>query len=187
MDHRSSFALASMTVALFAANTQAALEAHWSLDENPITPDVATAADATGNWDGVYKDASFFGEGDPISVTGHTGLPNTAVRFGKNKFVVIETPRDSNDPTHFGGITAPLGEFMIEYWFQLHPGGSVEFSECIPAGGPVLILGGGTTSVQFRALRWTDSVVDITPPDGLDIDQWYYIAGPYVPPRASPI
>ena len=149
---------------------------------------MTTAADATGNWDGVYKDASFFGEGDPIFVTGHTGLPNTAVRFGKNQFVVIDTPRDPNDPTHFGGIAAPLGEFMIEYWFQLHPGGGIEFSENLPvASGPVLILGGGTTTVEFRVLRWTDAVVDITPPGGLDIDQWYYIAGPYVPPRAAPI
>ena len=49
----------------------------------------------------------------------------------------------------------------------------IEFSENLPvASGPVLILGGGMTTVEFRVLRWTDSVVDITPPGGLDIDQW---------------
>ena len=150
MASRLSLALASMAVALFAANAQAALIAQWLLDENPITTDVTVASDTTGNWNGTYKDSAFFGAGDAISVTGHDGVPNSAVQFTKDQFVEIATPLDPNDPNVVGGIIPrdPSG-FMYEMWFRLdgQATGSL-FSENNPGSdGPNLITeftGGGT-------------------------------------------
>ena len=84
-------------VAMCTAQVQAAIVAHWLLDETSITTDVTVAADTVGNYDGIYKDAAFFGAGDAISVTGHTGAPNTAVQFTDDQFVEISAPRDPND------------------------------------------------------------------------------------------
>ena len=96
-------ALASLAaVASLATPVQAALIAEWRLDENPITTDVTVAIDTTGNWNGIYKDSSFFGASDAVSVTGHDGVENSAVKFNKDQYIEIATPLDPNDPNYKG-------------------------------------------------------------------------------------
>ena len=151
MSGRTCLVLPSMAlIAVISTPVQAALIAEWLLDENPITTDVTVAIYTTGNWNGTYKDGAFFGAGDAISVTGHDGVPNSAVQFTKDQFVEIATPLDPNDPNVVGGIIPrdPSG-FMYEMWFRLdgQATGSL-FSENNPGSdGPNLITeftGGGT-------------------------------------------
>ena len=194
MSNRRCFAWASMAVvAMFSAQAQAAIVAQWLLDENPITTDATTAIDTTGNWNGTYKDGAFFGAGDAISVTGHTGVANTAVRFTKDQFVQIDTPLpdDPMDPNTPGGIIANSPSFMVDLWFMpvLGVNGLELWSENLEDSG------GSAINMHFTAgqdLLWNPigCCVDPTipgqgdPPDvavqpegGWDSDQWYYVAG----------
>ena len=119
--NRSGLTLASIAVALFAANAQAAIVAQWLLDEQGIS-DGTFATDTTGNWNGVYTDGSFFGSGTFTSVTGHEGTPNSAVAFNKDTFIQVDAAPDPNDPNDAGGILTnnDLGTngWPLEFWMR---------------------------------------------------------------------
>mgnify|MGYP001167817618 FL=1 len=119
--NRSGLTLASIAVALFAANAQAAIVAQWLLDEQGIS-DGTFATDTTGNWNGVYTDGSFFGSGTFTSVTGHEGTPNSAVAFNKDTFIQVDAPPDPTVPNDAGGILTnnDLGTngWQVEFWMR---------------------------------------------------------------------
>ena len=188
MSGRTCLVLPSMAlIAVVSTPVQAALIAEWLLDENPITTDVTVASDTTGNWNGTYKDSAFFGAGDAISVTGHTGVANTAVQFTKDQYVEIASPADPNDPNDLGGVFPrdPHG-FMYEMWLRFD--GQIlgsQFAENAPdVDGPnvsLKMIGGELYSlVASGASGWGGDVPGslaprVAPPGGFDFEQWYYI------------
>lgn len=143
--------------------------------------DTTVAADTTGNWDGVYHDSSFFASGEATSVTGHDGVPNSAVKFNKDAGMQILTPTDPNDLTENGGILArdPDG-FMVDLWFREHqnPDGNLYGESLNPNGGapgssgPTIgfLFNHPTPGLQFFitsvGFGLASDMAHIDPPDG---------------------
>ena len=189
MASRSSLTLASMVIALFAANAQAAIVAQWLLDEQGIS-DGTVATDTTGNWNGVYIDGSFFATGTFTSVTGHDGIPNSAVAFNKDAFIQVDTPPDPNDPNDPGGILTnnDLGTngWHVEFWMR--PDANffkhTVWSENRPSGaGPVLLMQTRGDIGDPNTLYLNDFIegAKAGPPGGFQTEQWYYVAGVFDP------
>ena len=197
MSGRTCLVLPSMAlIAVISTPVQAALIAEWLLDENPITTDVTVASDTTGNWNGTYKDSAFFGAGDAISVTGHTGVANTAVQFTKDQYVEIASPADPNDPNDLGGVfPRDPHAFMYEMWLRFD--GQIlgsQFAENAPdvegpnvslemVGGELysLIASGPDAYESGSGSFWGGDVPGslaprVAPPGGFDFEQWYYLA-----------
>ena len=80
-------------IGLLTVPAPAEIVLQYLLDENPITKGVTAAADTTGNHDGLY-DGTMFG-GDSVSVAGHTGVADTAVKFEKDEYVELYAPAES--------------------------------------------------------------------------------------------
>ena len=201
MANRWSLALTSMAVlVLCAAQAQAAILAQWLLDEQDITLGSTVATDSVNGFDGEYKDGSFFASGAAESVTGHTGVPNSAVHFNKDAYVYINAPRDPNDTCGKGDPCGGILGYdpdssMVELWFMLHVNSTAPFYAESLAGtaGAEIIL---RPSMATQGMEYLlepfdgsgDNVLDISGvptvnlSNGLNTGQWYYAAGVLVAP-----
>ena len=203
MTGRLSLALASMAmVALFAAQAQAAIVAEWLLDDpGPIILGSTVATDTVNGFNGEYRDSSFFASGAAESVTGHTGVPNSAIHFNKDAYVYIDAPRDPNDTCGQGDPCGGIIGYdpdssMVELWFKLHVNSTATFyEESLPGGGGGEILLRPTTGVggiEYQIEPFdgsgddvmdTSNVPTVNVPGGLNQEQWYYAAGVLVAPK----
>ena len=139
-------ALGSFFVAMLGVCANAALLAHWKLDEGTSNgEDVSGDAglDETGVLNGTY-DGGFFGSGN-ISKTGVDGVPSSAMSFEGNSKGLIAEP----DPlTPYQGALAANATWQLEMFanFNANPNNGSVYSEAYnPAHGPNLLLefGGG--------------------------------------------